>query len=134
MKKSKYLALSDVRTSSSAVILVPHRPSSVFFDLSRFLEFADADRLGTDKVSGAGWREPRYLGRTSLCGRVGRTNDRTTRSSAPLHADRRAERALPLPAGGRKKCARLENLRATQLLRANTLRRKRVPGTLTVML
>ena len=49
---------------------------------------------------------------------VGRTNDRTTRSSAPLHAGRRAERALPLPAGGRKKCARLENLRATQLLRA----------------
>ena len=41
---------------------------------------------------------------------VGRTN-RTTRSSAPLHAGRRAERVLPLPAGGRKKCARLENLR-----------------------
>ena len=42
---------------------------------------------------------------------VGRTNDRTARSSASLHAGRRAERALPLPAGGRKKCARLENLR-----------------------
>ena len=52
---------------------------------------------------------------------VGRTNDRTTRSSAPLHAGRRSERALPLPAGGRKKCARLENLRATQLLRAKEL-------------
>ena len=47
---------------------------------------------------------------------VGRTNDRTTRSSAPLHAGRRAERALPLPAGGRKKCARLENLRRADLL------------------
>ena len=52
---------------------------------------------------------------------VGRTNDRTTRSSAPLHAGRRSERALPLPAGGRKKCARLENLRPTQLLRAKEL-------------
>ena len=50
---------------------------------------------------------------------VGRTNDRTTRSSAPLHADRRAERALPLPAGGRKKCARLENLRPTNLVSGN---------------
>ena len=26
------------------MILVPHRPSSVFFDLSRFLEFADETR------------------------------------------------------------------------------------------
>ena len=52
---------------------------------------------------------------------VGRTNDRTTRSSAPLHADRRAERALPLPAGGRKKCARLENLRVPLFFRTDEL-------------
>ena len=52
---------------------------------------------------------------------VGRTNDRTTRSSAPLHAGRRAERALPLPAGGRKKCARLENFCAAPRLRAYKL-------------
>ena len=52
---------------------------------------------------------------------VGRTNDRTTRSSAPLHAGRRAERALPLPAGGRKKCARLENLRVPLFFRTDEL-------------
>ena len=34
---------------------------------------------------------------------VGRLSDRTTRSSAPLHAERRAEGALPLPVGARKK-------------------------------
>ena len=47
---------------------------------------------------------------------VGRTNDRTARSSASLHAGRRAERALPLPAGGRKKCETVENLPRTTLL------------------
>ena len=52
---------------------------------------------------------------------VGRTNDRTTRSSAPLHAGRRSERALPLPAGGRKKCARLENLRVPLFLSIDEL-------------
>ena len=34
---------------------------------------------------------------------VGRLSDRTTRSSASLHAERRAEGALPLPVGARKK-------------------------------
>ena len=52
---------------------------------------------------------------------VGRTNDRTARSSAPLHAGRRAERALPLPAGGRKKCVRLENLRVPLFLSIDEL-------------
>ena len=70
-----------------------------------------------------------YLGNRTLsdikalrpCDKIWKKGDRTTQSSAPLHAGRRAERVLPLPAGGRKKCAQLENLRATQLLRAKEL-------------
>ena len=47
---------------------------------------------------------------------VGRLSEWTARSSAPLHAERRAEGALPLPVGARKKSVTVENLRATQLV------------------
>ena len=53
------------------------------------------------------------IGRTNLC--VGRLSDWTTRSSAPLHAERRAERALPLPVGARKKSVTVKNLHALQI-------------------
>ena len=52
---------------------------------------------------------------------VGRLSDRTTRSSAPLHAERRAEGALPLPVGARKKSVMVENFRAPLFLRTDEL-------------
>ena len=52
---------------------------------------------------------------------VGRLSDRTTRSSAPLHAERRAEGALPLPVGCRKKSVTVENFRVPLFLRTDEL-------------
>ena len=49
---------------------------------------------------------------------LGRLSDRT---SAPLHAERRAEGALPLPVGCRKKSVTVENLRVPLFLSTDEL-------------
>ena len=77
-------------------------------------------------MSGAGQRESRA---DAAC--VGRLSDRTTRSSAPLHAERRAEGALPLPVGARKKSVTVENLRAPLFLRTHELQSRRLRAALT---
>ena len=61
---------------------------------------------------------------------VGRLSDRTTRSSAPLHAERRAEGALPLPVGARKKSVTVKNLRVPLFLNVNELQGGRLCCTL----
>ena len=63
--------------------------------------------------------------------RVGRPDDRTARSSAPLNAARRTERAAPLTRDEREKRRRFEKLRATQFFSSDELQRGRLCGALT---
>ena len=56
---------------------------------------------------------------------MGRLSDRTTRYSGPLHAERRAEGALPLPVGSRKKSVTIKNLRVADFLNTDELQRER---------
>ena len=61
---------------------------------------------------------------------LGRLSDRTTRYSGPLHAVRRAEGALPLPVGYRKKSVTVNNLRVADFLNTHELQGGRLTGTL----